>query len=283
MTRPYAEVIGDPIAHSKSPLIHNFWLGKLGIDAEYRACHVRPEELADYFARRRGDAAWRGCNVTIPHKEAALRFVEPFDRLPTEIGAINTVSRSRNPERPGVLLGDNTDVDGVLAAIDSAGWQRDAGISCIVGAGGAAKAAIYALGLAQASELRIVARRREQGQALLAKSGLPGGVYDFEDCGVAFHGAETVINASPLGMIGKSAMPGQALEALESTTPEALVFDMVYVPLETEFLAKARNLGRSARDGLLMLVAQADTAFCEIFGPSPPREHDAELRALLIA
>ena len=92
MSRPYAEVIGDPISHSKSPLIHNFWLGKLGIDAEYRACHVRPEELADYFAQRREDADWRGCNITVPHKEAATHCVEALLPGYEDIGAINRLA-----------------------------------------------------------------------------------------------------------------------------------------------------------------------------------------------
>ena len=107
MTRPYAEVIGDPIAQSKSPLIHNFWLGKLGIDAEYRACHVRAEQLEDYFTRRREDAEWRGCNVTIPHKVEVLNFV---DRADTDLlAAANTVA-----PRDGGLVAWNTDVFGLL-------------------------------------------------------------------------------------------------------------------------------------------------------------------------
>src|SRR3990167_7254417 len=94
MSTPYAEVIGDPIAQSKSPAIHNFWLGKLGIDAEYRACHVRPEELEDYFTRRRGDVDWRGCNVTMPHKQAIVPFLGRLDPLAAKIGAVNTVVRA---------------------------------------------------------------------------------------------------------------------------------------------------------------------------------------------
>ena len=110
MTTRYAEVIGDPVAHSKSPLIHNFWLGKLGIDAEYRACRVTAENLGDYFAKRHEDANWCGCNITIPHKIAALDHVSDPGCVRDSIGAINTVARG--PE--GVLFGTNTDAAGFL-------------------------------------------------------------------------------------------------------------------------------------------------------------------------
>jgi len=106
----YAEVIGDPIAQSKSPTIHKFWLGKLGIDADYRACHVTAAGLADYFAARRNDPEWRGCNITMPHKQAAMAQVDRIDSLAQRIGAINTVVRS--PE--GELTGYNTDAAGFL-------------------------------------------------------------------------------------------------------------------------------------------------------------------------
>src|SRR5690606_27613187 len=109
----YAEVIGDPIAHSKSPLIHGFWLDALGIDAAYRAHHVAPDALGAYFAARRDDPDWRGCNVTIPHKQAALDHVEDHGGLRATIGAINTVVRAED----GALIGTNTDVGGFYAPI----------------------------------------------------------------------------------------------------------------------------------------------------------------------
>ena len=110
MGRPYAEVIGDPIAHSKSPAIHNFWLAKLGIDAEYGACRVRPDELADYFARRRGDAEWRGCNVTMPHKQAVMPLLHSVEEPAALVGAVNTI----RPSLDGLQVGHNTDVAGFL-------------------------------------------------------------------------------------------------------------------------------------------------------------------------
>ncbi len=138
MTKQYAEVIGDPIAHSKSPLIHNFWLEKLGIDAKYRAAHVKPDGLADYFGKRRSDTAWQGCNITIPHKEAALDHVEDRGDLRTSIGAINTVLRE-----DGLLVGTNTDAAGFYAPIS--GLELEGADVAVIGAGGAARAVLFAL------------------------------------------------------------------------------------------------------------------------------------------
>ena len=282
MTRPYAEVIGDPIAHSKSPLIHNFWLQKLGIDAEYRACHVRAEELEDYFTRRREDTKWLGCNITIPHKVATLVLVHPYGDLVSRVGATNCVFRETSKALAPIIC-DNTDVEGVLAGIDAKIWQRDAGKACLIGAGGAARAAIYALRLAQADEINIVARNCWEAETLLAEFGVQGSVFSFVDGASAFDLADTVINATPLGMIEQPDMPLNLVAALSATRSDALVLDMVYLPLETNLLAQARELGRRGIDGLTMLIGQADEAFYLIFGTSPPREHDAELRALLTA
>ena len=113
MTRPYAEVIGDPIAHSKSPIIHGFWLEKLGIDAEYRATRVTSDDLPRFIAERRADPAWRGCNVTIPHKVAMLDLVDDPGGVRDSIGAMNTVVR----QGPDTLFGTNTDAAGFYAPI----------------------------------------------------------------------------------------------------------------------------------------------------------------------
>ena len=139
MTTAYAEVIGDPIAHSKSPLIHRFWLEALGLEAAYRAERVEAEGLRAYFDARREDAAWRGCNVTIPHKESVLAFVEDRGDVRAGIGAINTVFRAED----GALVGTNTDAAGFYAPIsdmDLAGAHV-----AVVGAGGAARAVLFAL------------------------------------------------------------------------------------------------------------------------------------------
>lgn len=275
MTRPYAEVIGDPISHSKSPLIHNFWLTKLGIDAEYRACHVRKDELEDYVAQRRGDAEWHGCNITIPHKVEAMRFADGCDSTAQHVGATNCLIAT-----PKGIVAHNTDTAGVFAALPD-----NVSPVCMIGAGGAARAVMPILDFwASAWNLRVIARDRDKAAANLD----PGGVYKmqfftFKEAELAMRGARGVINASPLGMIGQPPMPSAILHALNSAEPGAWVFDMVYAPLDTELLKTAHNLGLSAVDGLTMLIGQAAAAFELFFGRPTPREHDAELRALLTA
>jgi shikimate dehydrogenase len=274
MTRPYAEVIGDPIAHSKSPLIHNFWLGKLGIDAEYRTCRVRPEELKDYFARRRGDAEWRGCNVTLPHKMSVLEFVDEHDSSVDDVGAANCIV-----PRDGRLFGFNTDVDGINDAIP--GRQTPA---CMIGAGGAARAAIPALSFWMGLfDLRIIVRDKLKAEVAFAshKAGIK--FYGFDEADQALCNVEAVINASPLGMTGQPSMPQSVIDAIALTDGTATVFDMVYSPLETELLKAARANDLEVVNGLVMLVGQAKAAFEHFFGARPTEEFDAELRTLLTA
>ena len=273
MSRPYAEVIGDPIAHSKSPLIHNFWLGKLGIDAEYRACHVRAEELAAYFARRRGDTEWRGCNVTIPHKVAAMSLADHVDGEAREIGATNCVF----PSADG-LCATNTDSRGVLEAVDTCPWPV-----CVIGNGGAARAALGALDLLAAHNLRLLVRDEARGRAMLDELRYDGEVIPFARAGDAMRDCEGVINATSLGMTGQPEMPASLLDGLANAASSAFVFDMVYAPLDTRFLSHARKLSLRTIDGLTMLIGQASQAFWHFFGQSAPRDHDAELRALLTA
>ena len=135
MSKPYAGVIGDPIAHSKSPLIHGFWLKALGLEADYRACHVTPEGLADYVASRRDDPLWRGCNVTIPHKIAVIDHVADPGDVRTSIGAMNTIARDES----GALFGTNTDAGGFYAPLGQSDFSG-ADIA-VIGAGGAASEA----------------------------------------------------------------------------------------------------------------------------------------------
>ena len=275
MSKPYAEVIGDPIAHSKSPLIHGFWLEKLGIDAEYKACHVRPEELGDYFARRRGDAEWRGCNVTIPHKLSVLQYADERDSSVDAVNAANCIV-----PRDGKLQAFNTDTDGISQAIPSNDFPV-----CMIGAGGAARAVMPVLDFwVSAWDLRVIAR--DPGKAAAALD--PSGEYHvefhtFENASEAVRGARGIINASSLGMAGQPPMPQSVLDAMHLADGNAWVFDMVYSPLETGLLKAARNLDLVTVDGLVMLVGQAKAAFEHFFGVRPPDELDAELRALLTA
>jgi shikimate dehydrogenase len=275
VNRPYAEVIGDPIGHSKSPMIHNFWLSKLGIDAEYRACHVRSEELADYFRQRRDDENWHGCNVTIPHKQAVGRLVDECDVKAGAIGAVNTVVRQAS----GCLLGTNTDVDGVADAVRSIDLASR--VAVVIGAGGAARAAFAYLAGQDCAGVRILARSPDKARQAAADCGLAADVLRFVPDTGAFDGAALVINATQLGMKQQEPMPGFVLTELGGLAENALVFDMVYVPLHTALLGAAQIRGAREADGLLMLVGQAATAFARFFGQTAPREYDAQLRALL--
>jgi shikimate dehydrogenase len=244
---PYAEVIGDPIAHSKSPAIHRFWLEKLGLETDYRATRVT--DLAAYFAVRRGDPDWHGCNVTAPHKQAVIPFLDEA----SPIGAVNCIVRDGDR-----LVGLNTDVDGIVEGLAGADLSK----VVLIGAGGAAKAARAAL--ADAGEIVSITRQNIENIELIA-------------------GATLIVNATPLGMAHAAPMPPALLAALPSATSNAIVLDMVYQPLDTPLLQAARAAGLRTVDGLAMLIGQARRAFRLFFGAEPPREHDAELKALLSA
>ena len=284
MSRPYAEVIGDPVAHSKSPLIHNFWLKKLGIDAEYRACHVRPDELADYFARRRADALWRGCNITIPHKEAAGALIGRDSLLPgyIEFGAINLVVPVN-----GVLMGANTDVEGIVGPINlfhdhafNYGPVPPRQIA-VIGGGGAARAAIF--GLSQLSfpkSWRFLVRRPEQGAELVALANGPAQVLPISAESIA--GTDILINASPLGMQGKPCLD-LPLDKMGGGTGQCLIFEMVYAPLETGLTTAAREREFAVIDGLDMLIGQAVGAFHHLFGVEVPKKIVRGTRAMVLA
>jgi len=263
----YAEVIGDPIAQSKSPLIHRFWLDRLGIAGDYRACLVPPARLADYLAERRDDPDWRGCNVTMPHKIAVMALVDDPGAVRGSIGAMNTVVR-----QGGGLIGANTDAAGFwapLAGHDLAGRQV-----AVVGSGGAARAVLFALANAGVGEVTMIARDLSKATALLEAFGLKGRAVPLT---TPVPAAALLVNASSLGMAGQ---PSLDLD-LAALPGDALVYDVVYSPLETPLLAAARGRGLATIDGLAMLIGQAAVAFALFFNAAAPREADAELRALL--
>jgi len=283
MTRPYAEVIGDPIVQSKSPAIHGFWLGKLGIDADYRACHVTAEGLADYVASRRADPDWRGCNVTMPHKQAIMPLLDRIDPAAARIGAVNTVVRAED----GTLTGYNTDAPGFLEPLqpllDQTHLYR---MARIFGAGGAARAIITALA-DQGFTLVVAARKPAQARALLDELAPRGEHHAVElahfapPTDFAFDDRDRildlVINASPLGMAGKPPLDVD----FSHVPPGSVVYDIVTHPLDTPLLVEARQRGLETVDGLAMLIGQAAVAFEKFFGAPAPREHDAELRKVL--
>lgn len=280
----YAEVIGDPIAQSKSPTIHKFWLGKLGLAADYRACHVAADGLAAYFAARRRDPDWRGCNITMPHKQAAMALVDRLDPVAARIGAINTVVR----EVDGSLTGYNTDAAGFLEPLqpllaETHLWR----MARILGAGGAARAIIAALA-DQGFTLVLAARDPAKAHALLEELA-PGGEHHTppldhfaQPTDFAFDDRENlldlVINASPLGMAGQPPLHFD----LSHVPPGSTVYDIVTNPVETPLLAAARKAGFPTVDGLAMLIGQAAVAFEKFFGVAALRQYDAELRELLV-
>jgi shikimate dehydrogenase len=262
----YAEVIGDPVAHSKSPLIHGFWLAKLGIDAAYRKCHVRSDDLGDYFAQRRTDPNWRGCNVTIPHKIAVMPHLDNCSPLASQIGAVNAVVR--NPD--GSLTGGNTDATGFAEPLAGRMFQS----VIVLGAGGAARAVLAGISTRRIPQVTILNRNVEKARNLLTEFALQG-------TAVGLDGepplADLLVNSSSLGMTGQPETPHVECHV----TDGGLVYDIVYAPLETRLLAASRARGLDVVDGLSMLVAQAAEAFAAFFGQPAPREFDAELRALL--
>lgn len=285
MGRPYAEVIGDPIAQSKSPAIHNFWLGKVGINAEYRACHVSGDGLADYLAARRGDPTWRGCNVTMPHKQAVMPLLDSVAEPAASVGAVNTIW----PASDGLQIGSNTDVAGFLEPLHALlQGTHHFRMARILGTGGAARAIVRAL--ADRSFVIVLAGRDPTKARALLEQLDPGGEHHAIDLAnfalptdFAFDDREgccdLVVNASPLGMRGQ---PPLAFD-WSHAPPGAIAYDIVTDPLETAFLQGARASGHRTIDGLAMLIGQAAVAFEKFFGLPAPREHDAELRTLLTA
>ena len=284
MAIPYAEVVGDPIAHSKSPLIHNFWLERLGIEAEYRRTLVPSGELARYFSERRGDRDWRGCNLTMPHKEAALALVGAVDPAAGRIGAVNTVVPAA--ERRAAVVGYNTDAAGFLEPLRPyLSGSHLFRMARVLGAGGAARAVVDAL-KSNGFALVVAARRLEQAEQLVA--GLDPMFnhavaldhfsrptdFAFDDREGIF---DLVINTTPLGMAGKAPLQLD----FSHIPPGAVIYDIVYHPLETPILAEARRRGHPVIDGLAMLIGQAAAAFEKFFGTPAPRQYDAELRELL--
>ena len=270
---PYAEVIGDPIAHSKSPVIHKFWLEKLGIEGDYRRCLVRPDELGAYFEVRTRDEDWRGCSVTMPHKMAALRHVHKHHDPSFPIEPVNLVL-----PRKGQLEGLNSDTHGLMEPLLAHKIGRiggNSGPAIVVGSGGVLYSVMWVLAALGFAPIWIVMRDPDKAvQIARDYKGVHGRPLTFDD---PLPEAHLLINATPLGMAGFPDFP----LSLDSLTPDAAVFDLTYNPLETNLLKVARARGLRTIDGLAMLIGQASIAFQGFFGEPAPREHDDELRERL--
>jgi shikimate dehydrogenase len=259
-----AGVMGWPISHSRSPVLHGWWLQEYGIAGAYVPLAVKPDRI-EQAIRGLPALGFSGCNVTIPHKEAALRLVDRVDPLAKRIGAVNTIVAAED----GTLSGSNTDAFGFIESLGR-DWRAETGPAVVLGAGGAARAVIVALAERGAPEIRIVNRTQERAETLAAEFG--GRAVSWEAREAALDEAALVVNTTSQGMKGEKPLD-LALTRLPRT---ATVFDIVYVPLETPLLAAARARGNRTVDGLGMLLHQARPGFEAWFGVAP--EVTPELR-----
>jgi shikimate dehydrogenase len=269
-----AGVMGWPVMHSRSPKLHNYWLAQYGLAGTYVPLAIPTDRLRAAL-RALPALGFSGCNLTIPHKQAALAIVDKLDPLAQRIGAVNCVVVADN----GSLDGYNFDAFGFIESIRETrpDWRADVGPAVVIGAGGAARAVLVGLLEQGAREIRLINRTRARA-AELAKE-MAGGVnvIDWNERDAALAGAATLVNATSLGMAGE---PGLDISVAE-LPQTALVCDIVYVPRETALLKEARLRGNPTVNGLGMLLHQARPAFQAWFGVMP--SVTAELRALIEA
>ncbi|MBK1637520.1 shikimate dehydrogenase [Rhodothalassium salexigens] len=273
--RPVAGVIGWPVAHSLSPRLHGFWLDRAGIDGFYVPMAVAPERLGAALAGLPA-LGFRGVNVTVPHKQAVFDALDRVTPVARRAGAVNTVTVGED----GTLEGTNTDVAGFLGHLRQAApvWQADAAPAVILGAGGAARAAAVALLDAGVARVTVVNRTVARAEALASALGdARVAVAPWERLAGALDGAGLLVNTTSLGMAGQ---PPLTLD-LAPLAADAVVYDIVYVPLETPLLAAARARGLATVDGLGMLIHQGVPAFRAFFCAEAAA--DAATRAHLLA
>ncbi len=257
-----AGVMGWPVGHSLSPSLHGFWLETLAIDGAYVPLAVAPENF-DAALRDLPKLGFKGVNVTIPHKEAALKACDEIDEVAKRIGAVNTVV-----VRPdGKLWGTNTDAFGFIENLKwrAPDWKADAGPATVIGAGGAARAVVVALLDAGVPHVNLVNRTRPRAEALAGALGDKVLVKEWETRTLALADAALLVNTTSLGMTGQ---PPLELD-LSALPKEAVVNDIVYVPLETELLKAAKARGNKTVDGIGMLLHQARPGFAAWFGVEP--------------
>ncbi len=271
---PLAGVIGAPIAHSRSPQLHGYWLAKYGIRGHYVPLHVDSAKL-EQVLRTLPDMGFVGANVTIPHKEHVLTLADVVTDRAALIGAANTLIFRDD----GTILADNTDGYGFIENLRQGApdWRADAGPAAIIGAGGAARAVVSALIEVGCPEIRLTNRTKTRAEALRQEFGTKIEVVDWVKAGNMLDGATLVVNTSSLGMEGKP----EFRVPLDALSSDAVVTDLVYVPLETKLLSYARSIGCQTVDGLGMLLHQAVPGFERWFGIRP--EVDADLRAAVLA
>jgi shikimate dehydrogenase len=269
-----AGLMGWPVMHSRSPQIHNYWLRQHGLAGTYVPLAIKVEGLRAAL-RALPALGFSGCNLTIPHKEAALEIVDRVDPVARRIGAINCVVVA--PDE--TLEGQNHDAFGYIESIREAQptWRADAGPIVVIGAGGGARAVLVSLIDAGAREIRLINRTSARATALQRELGDPIQALPWEDRDAALAGAAMLVNTTSQGMVGA---PPLEL-ALDALPLRALVSDIIYIPRETPLLAAARKRGNPTVNGLGMLLHQARPAFHAWFGIMP--EVTPELRAMIEA
>ena len=276
MSKPIkVAVIGHPISHSKSPIIHQYWIEKYGLKGTYDAIAIAPENLKQ-GVQTLIDEGYAGFNVTIPHKEEIMKLCDTLDQSAEICGAVNTVVID-----DGKLHGFNTDGFGFIANILNAypDFKFEQGPAFVIGAGGAARAIVSALIGHRAPEVIIANRTKEKAEIIAKEIGLGtdlGEVIDWDDRNDALQWANLVVNTTSLGM---KAQPPLGI-SLDKLSDDALVTDIVYSPLETELLNTAAALGNPTVTGIGMLLHQARPAFHKWFGVMP--DVDEELEALVL-
>ncbi len=272
---PAAAVIGQPIAHSKSPVIHGFWLKQLGLEGVYKRIEVAPDDL-DAFMQSLSASGLRGINVTLPHKQSVIAHCDSLTSVATLVGAVNTIV----VQPDGRLLGQNTDITGIRLPLSFQDWTGKTAV--VIGNGGAARAALHSFRMMGVGKVRAMARQVSDLALLMKEFGFdPSGAFGMWQSDEALANADLLINATSLGMAGQ---PQLDLD-LGSLHQDAIVFDIVYSSKETRLVETARAAGYRTIDGLDMLVAQATEGFELFFGARPPLDDNsqAELRKLMAA
>jgi shikimate dehydrogenase len=269
-----AGVLGWPVSQSRSPKLHNYWLDHYGIPGTYMPLAVPPEKLEGAL---KGLVAlgFSGCNVTIPHKETAMRLMTRLDPVAQKIGAINLIV----VEQDGSLSGYNKDAYGFMECLRQAHptWKASAGPAVVLGSGGGARAVVVGLAEAGAPEIRLINRTEARAKTVAALGGSIVRVMQWEDRSKALEGAALLVNTTNQGMVGQPPLD----IALDKLPAAALVCDIIYNPLETPLLAAARKRGNPTVNGLGMLLNQARPAFEAWFGILP--DVTPELRKMIEA
>ena len=270
---PIAGVIGHPIGHSKSPRIHNHWLGKLGIEGVYLPYDVTPAEF-DIFIDRANKAGFSGFNVTIPHKEAAYRICDSLSETARACAAVNTLVFQSD----GSIYGDSTDGFGFVENLRDGGFAAAPGFKvAMLGAGGAARAVAVELRQIGASEIRLANRTKARARDLASAIDPIGQVWDWPVTDAFFEGCDLIVNATSLGMDGQPSFD----VSLGALGAEVFATDLIYAPLRTPFLQRAEAAGARTIDGLGMLLHQARPGFRAWFGGDPTV--DAALREIVLS